>query len=212
MRSGAKKSLILLSVVWVATIGLMVYGYIFVLGPQFAEIRELDDQIAASGRELVDARVSLPKRVEADLREKLSAANEKLSKFIVSPEESFDFTMNINRIAKQSEVSEFSSTHRISDSYGAINECEHIVEGRMHVTFTASFNQFASFINLLERNRPVIFVDSFKIIRSEANDGWHEVDMILTFFVGGESAGGILAADLSDFNTLMSDKPAVEIN
>ena len=212
MRSGAKKSLILLSVVWVVTIGVVVYGYIFVLGPQFAEIRKLDDQIAVSGHELVEARVSLPKRVEADLREKLSAATQKLGKFIVSHEDALNFTVNINRIAQQSEVSEFSGTHRINESYSAINECDHIVEGRMHVTFKASFNQFASFINLLERNRPVIFVDNFKIIRSEANDGWHDVDMILTFFVGGENAGGVLTADLSDLNTSMADKPAVEIN
>jgi hypothetical protein len=41
----------------------------------------------------------------------------------------------------------------------------------------------------------VIFVDSFKIKRSDTDSNRHDVDMVLTFFVGQDSLTDIIAVD-----------------
>jgi hypothetical protein len=95
-------------------------------------------------------------------------------------------------MAKQAGVQDLSSTNRMPDSYGPINECRHILEGRIQIKFKSSFSQFAKFINLLERHKPVIFVDTFKIkLAANVNEG-HQVEMVLTFFVGQDSLKDIM--------------------
>jgi hypothetical protein len=50
------------------------------------------------------------------------------------------------------------------------------------VTFEAPFQQFAAFINDMERNIPAVFVESAGIERSRENPKQHRAQLLVAFF------------------------------
>ena len=193
----SKKAIYLTVGVSVAVVFIAVFVGIFVLGPQREAIRSVDDRISEVERALVDPKTNGRDSNISKLNEKLSSAKKSIGRYVISSEQASDLTVDIGKIAKQAGLQELYSTNRMQGSYGPINECRYIREGRMQIKFKSSFSQFAKFINLLELNEPVIFVDTFTIVRSAKNDGMHSVDMTLTFFVGQGSLTNIMA--VSDF-------------
>jgi Tfp pilus assembly protein PilO len=78
-----------------------------------------------------------------------------------------------------------------------------IDEKHVHVGFTGGFNQFAAFLNALERRRPAILVDTFRITRSSRENSGHTVNMRLVILVKSgtavsATAGMVPAADFSE--------------
>lgn len=186
-----RKTIYLASAVGIVAIFIIIAVTVFVLGPQYRAIKNIENIIRTREAELVDAHMN--KQDGKDVwRQKLSSLQQNLCKYVVSMEQASDFTVDINKLAKQTGLQELSSTNRMQGSYGSINECRHIREGRIQIKFRSSFSQFAEFINSLERYTPLIFVDMFKIKRSKDNDKGHHVDMVLTFFVGQNSLKDIM--------------------
>jgi hypothetical protein len=188
-----KKTIYLACAACIAAICVMVSVGIFALGPQRKAIRDIEAVIQVKKAEVAKAHIEGQDSNSIFQRE-LSLARQTLGRFVVSSEQAADFAIDINKIAKQAGVQDLSSTNRMPESYDTINECQHIREGRIQIKFKSSFPQFAKFINLLERYKPVIFVDTFKIkLAANANEG-HQVDMVLTFFVGQDSLKDIMGA------------------
>ena len=182
-----KKTIYLAGGIGVTAIFIVIVVMVFILGPQRGAIRNLEDIIRAREAELVDAHPTNRQDDKDILRQAFLLPQQNLSRYVVSMAQASEFTVDINRLAKQAGLQEFSSTNRMQGSYGPINECRHICEGRIQIKFKSSFSQFAGFINSLERYTPVIFVDTFNIERSKDDDEGHKVDMVLTFFVGQDS-------------------------
>lgn len=189
----SKKTIYLAGAAGIASVCIMVSVAAFVICPQRKAIGDIEDIIRVRETELVEARTSRDDCGGNIFRQTFSSAYQNLSRYVISLERVSEFTVDINKIAKQSGVQALSVTNRMRGSYSAINECRHIREGRIQIKFKSSFSQFAIFINSLERYKPVIFVDSFKIKRSASNDSGHDVDMVLTFFVGQNSLRDIMS-------------------
>ena len=188
-----KKTIYLACATCIAAVCVMAAIGIFALGPQHKAISNIEAMIHDIEAELSDIDTNRQDN-ENIFRRELSSAHQTLSRFVVSSEQAADLAIDIGKMAKQAGVQDLSSTNRMPDSYGPINECRHILEGRIQMKFKSSFTQFAKFINLLERNKPVIFVDTFKIARAaNANEG-NQAEMVLTFFVGQDSLKDIMGA------------------
>ena len=52
-----------------------------------------------------------------------------------------------------------------------------IDESCIDISFVSGFNQFAAFVNNLERHRPVFFVHTFKITRSNQDKSVYQVTL-----------------------------------
>jgi len=180
-------SIAILVLTLVAAVAIVV----FVLYPQHKTLAEIDQSIRDVEQRITTSKTDGPDSEEEKFALQLAVARKKVGPYVVGPEQALDFALYIGILAKQAGVEDFSSTHRMQDSYGPIGECDHIVEGRMQIKYTASYDQFAMFVNSLERNRPVIFIDNFAIKRSRTGKGGHKVDMVLTFFVGQKSVSDI---------------------
>lgn len=189
----SKKAIYLTVGVSVAVVFIAVFVGVFVLGPQRKAIRSVDERIREVEQALVNPKTNGHDSNVSKLNEELSSVKKSISRYVISSEQASDLTVDVGKIAKQAGVQELHSTNRMRESYGPINECRHIREGRIQIKFKSTFSQFAKFINLLELNEPVIFVDTFTIVRSAKNDGMHSVDMVLTFFVGQGSLTDIMA-------------------
>ena len=186
-----KKTIYLVCAACIAAIFVIISFGIFALGPQHKAIKDIKAVIRAKEAERVEMRMN-GQDSNSIFQQKLSSARQTLRSFVVSSEQAADLAIDISKMAKQAGVQDLSSTNRMPDSYGPINECQHILEGRIQIKFKSSFSQFATFINLLERYKPVIFVDTFKIeLTDNVNEG-HKVEMVLTFFVGQDSLKDIM--------------------
>ena len=106
--------------------------------------------------------------------------------FALDFEDSANLVFDIGQIAGEKKIDSFSiKTKNNKDNRGrsAMPDYKYLCENHMDVSFTGNFNQFAAFLNALERHRPVVFVDTFNITRSEKNDSGNEVNMNLAVFV-----------------------------
>lgn len=196
-RKLSKKTIYLAIAAGIMAVCIMVFVGVFVLCPQRKAIRAIDGCIREVEQALINPKTNGHSSDVSALKEELSSAQKNLSRYVVSSEQASDLTVDIGKIAKQAGVQNLHSTNRMQGSYGPINECQHIREGRIQIKFKSSFSQFAGFINLLERNQPVIFIDYFKIKCSTANSSRHEVDMVLTFFCGQDSLADVMSAGIS---------------
>lgn len=196
-RKLSKKTIYLAIAAGTMAVCIMVSVGVFALGPQRKAIRSIDGRIREVEQALISPKTNGHSSDVSALKQKLSSAQKNLSRYVVSPEQASDITVDIGKIAKQAGVQNLHSTNRMQGSYGPINECQRIREGRIQIKFKSSFSQFAGFISLLERNQPVIFIDYFKIKCSTANNSRNEVDMVLTFFCGQNSLADVMDAGIS---------------
>jgi Tfp pilus assembly protein PilO len=64
-----------------------------------------------------------------------------------------------------------------------IINCENIARLDTTISFNGSFDQMARFINILERNKPIIFVDSFTIAKGQRQGDPNKVHITLSIFL-----------------------------
>jgi len=168
--------------------------YLFVLHGQFSEIASIESKIAKADGQLLDSKKRETNGADRQA-DKLAGLKGELREYVVGQKESQDFALYIQQVAELAGVKDFSGTHRMKESYGPIDECVYIVEGRMQVDFKATFSQFAFFVNSLERNRPVVFVDNFSISNSRNTGSDHKVSMSLSFLVGQSGISDLTEQD-----------------
>jgi hypothetical protein len=154
-----------------------------VLAPQKKHRRQLEKNLVEK-KQLYDSALSASQEdAKSELNRRVEDLKDGLRGFVTDFEDSANLTFDISRIANEKKVGSFSvkaaDVHRGND----IPNCSHIAENRINVTFTAGFNQFASFLNALERNSPVIFVDEFVITRSKHTDEVNQASMNLAVLV-----------------------------
>lgn len=186
-RKTSKRTAIAAFCLSMASVCIVVLVILLVLIPQHKEISDIEGRIRDIIKEQEKPGKNGHKSDLSALQEELSSAQENLARYVVSPQQASDLPFKIRKIAETTKVTELKITNNKQSSYGPINECRLVREGRIQVNFKSSFLQFAEFINALERHKPVIFVDYFKIRRSGKEGTAHDVEMVLTFFVRQDS-------------------------
>ena len=183
MKAIHKKFFIALGLLWGLSILSLAGVHFLLLEPQ----REL---LAAQEVELVQVKEEYDKCMDigrAEVRqawqEQIEQLGQDLGDYVSGPEDLDKLVFGISKIGGQVGVKGFFSEVIGEDSYSVMTNYEYIGVSNTAVEFDGTFNQLARFINLLERFRPVIFVDDFTIrrLRSEGNE--HKVDMLFKVFV-----------------------------
>lgn len=164
--------------------GIVIIMNVFLLAPQRKAIKIVEERIEGIDRNLICPQ---PDGDTKKLKDQLLRASQTINKYVISSEDAADLAVDINKIANKIGLRDLRSTNRMQNAYSQINECQHIREGRIQITFKSTFNQFAEFINSLERDKPVIFVDYFKINHPAGDSNVQEVEIVLCFFVGQDS-------------------------
>jgi len=113
--------------------------------------------------------------------------------FVVDIENSANLTFDISQIATEKQVASFSVKSRDEHEVSPIPNCARIGENHIDVGFSAGFNQFATFLNALERHRPVIFIDTFTLTSSKQDGQNYQISLKVAVLVrkqqGGQTAG-----------------------
>ncbi|MHC4271941.1 MAG: GspMb/PilO family protein, partial [Planctomycetota bacterium] len=107
-----------------------------------------------------------------------------LGRFLIAPEELANLIFDISQIAKEKQLSSFSIESGDQKSRTKVPNCEYIGRSRVDLSFTSDFERFATLLNVLERNTPVVFIDNFNIkAPSSGNQSQPQVQMDLSVFV-----------------------------
>jgi Tfp pilus assembly protein PilO len=89
----------------------------------------------------------------------------------------------MSKYASEIEIGRYSSRETTGDSYSMIINCEEIARLDTAINFNGSFDQMARFINTLERNKPIIFIDSFNISKGPRTGDSNKVRITLSIFL-----------------------------
>ena len=178
-----KKYLVKIAIAWAACLALFVLAYIFVLGAQIDSIKRLDNEFAKKKQQYEKALLAASEKAKAGLNEEIEGMRDILKGFVVDLEDSANLTFDIGQIANEEKVSSFSIESKDKRGSLEIPDCNSICESHIDIDFVAGFNQFATFVNALERHRPVIFVNEFAIARSNRGELAYQVSLDVAAFV-----------------------------
>ncbi len=177
-----KKLIIVLAALLAVELLAIGVAYGLVVGPQKQRVVELDEQLVTKNKEFAlaseDAQEATRQRVDGEYE----ALQNSLAQFAIRPEELTDMLAVIDALAEEAGLQNFTRKTKPVTVSASQSASSTISQSWIDVTFSGSFNQFATFVSLLEGNRPVVFVDRFKLVRSRSSDE-HVVAMVLMVLV-----------------------------
>lgn len=179
------------AMIWMVSLVLCILAYVIMLRPQNSSQRRLENTLAEQKQLYASARRAAQEETKIQLNEQIEHLRDQLRTFAIDLEQLTDLTFDISQMANQENLASFSvttrgikrSAGRRSVVAGKESETSHIRENHIDIKFTAGFHQFATFVNALERHRPVLFINEFNISRSNQNDVVFQVTLDVAAFV-----------------------------
>jgi len=166
-----KKYLTIAALIWAACFILFSFTYIILLRPQKNSQKQVEEKLAKK-KLMYDSAVKATKEeTKIRLNEQIEHLRNRLQDFVIDSENSANLTFDISQIAGEQRLASFSIKGKDNSQVLAIPNCNHIYENHIDVSFTAWFHQFATFLNALERHRPVLFIDKFTVSSSRGDSG-----------------------------------------
>jgi len=166
-----KKYLTIAALMWAACFILFSFTYIILLRPQKNSQKQVEDRLAKKKQMYESAVKATQEETKIRLNEQIEHLRNRLQDFVIDSEDSAHLTFDISQIAGGQKLASFSIKGKDNSQVSAIPNCNRIFENHIDVSFTAWFHQFATFLNALERHRPVLFVDKFTVCSGRGDLG-----------------------------------------
>lgn len=194
MKLAYAKHLKLVALLWAVSFVVFLLVYLFALAPQQRMKLLTEKQLVKKQQTLDSTRENASEETKTRLTAQIAGLNKTLKDLVVDLEASAGLIFDISQISNDTGVSSLSITTAETEPVPTVYDSDSVYEKHFHVSFAATYNQFAAFLNALERHRPVILIDTFTIARSRVSGSQHEVDMSLAILVGK----GILAQNVGN--------------
>ena len=195
-----RKLKVRLAVVW--AVGMVICGitYLFVLKPQQNEMNKIVKEIQQKQLEHQQLLEADKPEEKVKILKHLAQVDEQLNQFVLNIEERGNVTLLLSDAASKSGVEGFSSE---SMSQGGrefikIANCPTVGENYYEVSFTGNYLATSQFINQIEKNSPILYIDNLKITTSANQDEAPQVTMALTALVRTNRVDQSLRGELSE--------------
>jgi hypothetical protein len=174
-----KKHLTITAIAWAASLVVLIAAYLILLKPQTTKKRWFERKLAEKKQLYESAQRAAQEQTRIRLNEQIERLRERLGDFVTDFDDSADLTFNRGQIANKGKVTSFSvrSREKPGSSTTPGPDSKTVDESRIDVTFVSGFRQFATFVNNLERHRPVFFVHEFRIARHNQNKSAYQVTL-----------------------------------
>ena len=172
-----------MGLIWAGCLVLFLLANTLVLAPQRRNKKNIEKQLTDKNQIYNSTLGATQKKSKIQLNEQIEDLRDRLRDFVTDSDDLANLIFDISQIANEKKVNSFSIKARNRPGGSEIPNCDHICENHIDISFTSGFNQFAAFLNALERYGPVIFVDKFTITRAENDSSGHQVRMSLAVFV-----------------------------
>lgn len=151
--------------VWACSVILMIIGLFGYYLPQHHQLVSLEKRHRESQEEAELAQKAANEQTQRNLNEQKQTATAQLNAFTIPCDQVSGLVFEVGRIAGQLNLAGFSSKSVSVQSTGKSDIKSLISEAWLSVKFAGSYEQFARFVNLLERNSPAIFVEKVLVQR-----------------------------------------------
>lgn len=178
-----KKYLMIAGLIWAVCFALFLFSYILLLSPQLKHKKSVETKLAEIKQRYDSAIQATQEETKIKTKEEIDNLQNRIKDFVVAFEDAANLTFDISQVASEKKASSFSIKMEENSRETKDLDLKHLQENQIDIGFEGDFIQFATFLNALERHRPVIFVDNFKIIRSVMGESNHRVIMKLAVFV-----------------------------
>ena len=185
-----RKYLTRAAIAWAACLVLFLLVYIIVLVPQKNNKKLLQNTLAEKKQLYELAQKTTQEQTKIQLKEQIERLRDRLKDFVIDFDDSANLTFDIGQLAHEEKVASFSiksidNSGASTKSMGvsAVPDCNYISENHIDISFAAGFNQFATFVNALERHRPILFVNEFSITLSNQDRSNYQVTLDVAAFV-----------------------------
>jgi predicted RNA-binding protein Jag len=169
--------------IWVACFVAFLLVYIFVLGPQKNNKKRIDSKLAEKKQVYESALRVAQKETKNQLNEQIELLQNRLKDFVADFEDSANLTFEISQIADEKKIASFNIKGKENRVLSGKPDTKYISENHIVISFIGGFNQFATFLNALERHRPALLVDKFTITHSGQDDSAFRVNLNVAAFV-----------------------------
>jgi len=170
------------ALIWAACFTLFFFIYVLALRPQKTSQKYVENKLTQKKRLYESALRATQEKTKIQSNEQIGRLRDRLRDFVIDFEDSANLTFDISQIAGDKRLASFSIKSRDNSELSAIPNCDQIGENHIDISFTAGFRQFATFLNALERHRPVLFVDKFTV-NSGRGDSDPQVNVNLVVFI-----------------------------
>jgi Tfp pilus assembly protein PilO len=184
-----KKHILMLGVVWAVSLVLAVLAFVLVISPRLNVAAKLAGDAAKNKQKYEEAVSAAREENKKKLADELEILKTGLKDYAVEAEDFANLTFDISRIAADKQIIDVSVKTPEQAKTKEQLDSKNLTENRVDISFQSNYVQFASFLNALERHRPVVFIDMFKLSRGERNEPGVKIDMDLTVFVKKRSQG-----------------------
>jgi hypothetical protein len=178
-----KEYFIVSAFVWAACFVLFVVAYLLVIGPQNRQRKNIENEFDKCTQMYEFAQKAAQEETKNKLHNEIELLRDRLTDFVVDLKGAEDLTFDISQIASENKVDSFSIEGKEVRATSGIADSNSISESFIEVSFTAGFNEFAGFLNSLERHRPVLFVNEFSLVRSNKDESAYNVTLNVAAFV-----------------------------
>lgn len=178
-----KRYFVTAALIWAACLVLFLLVYILALRPQKDVQQRTENRLAEKKQLYESALQASQKETKIQLNEQIASLRDRLKDFVIDFEDSANLTFDISKIANEKNVASLSIKGNDKKRISEIPDCNYIGEGHIDIGFSAGFNQFATFLNALERHRPVLFVDQFTITGSRQDKSGYQVSLKVAVYV-----------------------------
>ncbi len=170
---------------WFAALVLITGFYLFVYAPKADVLIQLRADLAQKQKQYEFAKDVQKPENRQKLIDELNSLEQKVDKFSVPDEKSPSLAFSISEAASKLNINDFTSATRRKKENESITMkgYKRLGENRIIVEFESPYYGFASFINQMENNDPVIFIDKFNIKSSGVGKKYHPVTMVLSVLV-----------------------------
>ena len=162
-------------------------GYFVCYSPQKIELARLQNQCAASQTELEQARLAGQDPTKEKMKLRCEETARLISAFSTERDKMTELVFQVGQIANDLHLKEFSSKNENRKNQSTVTKSKTLDEGWLNVEFFATFNQFAEFINQLERHCPAVFVEEVSFRRATSDNKGHTASLKLSFLAEKET-------------------------
>ena len=183
MKSNIKKGYTTVGLIWAACGILLFFAYMLILQPQRQSKKDMAKQLIECELAYKAAVKAAEEETQTRLSSQIMSLQARLANFVVDFTESANLTFDISEIAGRQDIEAFDIKGQEKRSTSDMPTFDYIDEDYFEVGFDAGFNQFAAFVNALEKHEPILFIDKVTITRSEHFDQGHQVNLNLAVLV-----------------------------
>ena len=181
-----KKYWICVAALWVPWLILCVLTYLFVLEPLAQKYKTVHTQFASSNDLVSVARLASLEDTKQRQQAQLDELQAWIDSYCATEAQQDQVIFEISRLANAFALADYAG--KTKQNVWGTGEDEEVKIQRvwMTITFKAPFQQFAAFVNAMERNCPAVFIESARIEKSQDRANQHRAKLLISFFTEAE--------------------------